>query len=336
MDDGRAYPHEVLEHYRFRAIQLQMEGKQINEIAHFFGVHRGSVSRWITMYTRDGKEALKSTKAQGPSPKLNNREIANIISNLRDDATEHGFETPLWTCKRLQLIINKETGKSLHNSNVWRWLIKWGFSNQKPEKMALQANPNEGKRWLKKEWPEIKAHAKRWQAIIYFVDEAGVSLIPVMGKTWAPKGKTPTVNVTGNRKGICVTSAVSPGGRMLFRVEKGRVDAKAHIEFLKQILRHHPNRKIVVVEDRAPPHIANDVKWFVNDNRKYFALYYLPRYSPHLNPDEEVWNYLKNNKLKAHQVQTKKEFRSFVLGNMRSIQRNESLIRSFFYGLYVT
>jgi hypothetical protein len=95
------------------------------------------------------------------------------------------------------------------------------------------------KTWLKEEWPKIKAHAKRWKAIIYFVDEAGVSLVPVMGKTWAPKGKTPVVKVTGNRGGFCVSSAVSPAGRMLFRIEKEKVRAVVHIQFLKQILRHH-------------------------------------------------------------------------------------------------
>ncbi len=123
---------------------------------------------------------------------------------------------------------------------------------------------------------------------------------------------------------------------MVFRIEKETVDADVHIQFLKQIIRHHPDRKIVVVEDRAPPHTSEKVNEFVSVDKKRFALYYLPPYSPNLNPDEEVWNHLKNKKLKAHQIQTKKEFKPFVLGKMKSIQMDRPLIRSFFYKLDVT
>lgn len=334
--DGRSYSHEVLEHYRYRAIELYKEGKQINEIAHFFGIHRGSISRWITTFKREGKVALKSTKAPGPTPKLTSKDIRKILAIVKDSAVDHGFDTPLWTCKRLQQIITQEIGKEIHVSNIWRWLRKWNLSSQKPEKRPLQADPKQGEKWLKEEWIKIKEHAKRWQAIIYFLDEAGVSLIPVMGRTWAPKGKTPIVRVTGNKGGFCVTSAISPAGRMLFRIEKEKVNALVHIQFLKQVLRHHPNRKIIVIEDRARPHIAKKVEKFVEENKKRFALYYLPPYSPDLNPDEEVWNHLKNKKLKAHQIKTKKEFKPFLLSKMRSIQRSESLVQSFFYKLDVT
>lgn len=334
--DGRTFPHEVLEHYRFQAIRLHKEGRQVNEIAHFFGIHRGSVSRWLTAYKRNGRNALKSTKAPGPVPKLTSKVIRSLLRTLKDPATDHGFDTPLWTCNRLQILITSQTGNNLHISTIARLLKRWGLSNQKPEKRALQADPREGKRWLREEWPAIKAHAKRWQAILYFLDEAGVSLIPVMGKTWAPKGKTPLVRVTGNKGGFCVTSVISPAGRMLFRMETKRVKAPVHIEFLRHILRHHHNRKVIVVEDQAPPHVAKQVKEFVEENKKRFAIYYLPPYSPHLNPDENVWNHLKNNKLKAHQVRTKKEFKPFVHGKMRSIQGNRSLVQSFFYKLDVT
>ena len=333
--DGRSLSHEVLEHYRFRAIKLHREGRKPSEIAHFFGMHRGSVSKWITIYKRNGEKGLKSRKAPGPTPKLTDKEIKRVLNILKDSATEHGFDTPLWTCKRLQQIIANETGKSLDISNIWRWLRKWGLTNQKPERRALQADPKKQKQWLREEWPKIKAHAKRWQAMLYFQDEAGVSLIPVMGKTWAPKGETPKVKTTGSKGGFCVSSAVSPAGRMVFRIEKEKVNARVHLQFLKQILKQHPNRKVIVVEDRAPAHTAKKVNDFVEENKKRFALYYLPSYSPHLNPDEQVWNHLKNNKLKAHQVRTKKEFKPLVLSKMRSIQRTKSLIISFFHNSYV-
>ena len=333
--DGREYSHDVLEAYRYRAIELYQKRKSVQEIAFFFGVHRGSVSLWIKTWKEKGKSALKSKKALGPEPKLRREDRKKIISIVRKPATEYGFETPLWTCKRLKQIIKNKLKVNIATSNVWRWLIDWGLTNQRPEKIALQKDEKEVKRWLKEEWHKIDNHRRRWQAMLYFLDESGVSLIPVLGKTWAPKGKTPKVKVTGNKGGICVTSAISPAGRMVFRLEKDTVKAEQHIEFLKQIIQHHKRRKIIIIEDNAKPHIAKEIKHFVEKHKNKIAIYYLPTYSPDLNPDERVWNHLKNHKLKAHQARSMKEFRPILLSKLRSIQKDSSLISSFFVGTYV-
>jgi transposase len=336
--DGRKLSRQALEQHRFRAIELRKKKWGVGEIAESLGLHRGSVSRWFTRYKRNGKTGLKLKKAKGMKPKLSTANVKKMISWLKHPATEFGFQTPLWTCQRLQQLIKKKFYISLSISNIWRWLQKLGFTNQRPERRALEQNKEEVERWLKEEWPKIKAHARRWQAILYFQDEAGVSLTAVLGKTWAPKGETPIVMTTGNRGSICVTSVISPVGRMLFRLEKEkeRINAEKHIEFLQQVLQHHPKRKIVMIEDQARPHIAKKVRNFVEQHKKRFALYYLPSYSPELNPDEHVWNYLKNQKLKAHSAQNMKDFKKLVLSKLRSIQMTTSLVTSFFNNTYVT
>lgn len=327
---------EVLENYRFRAIKLRKKGWSVESIADFFGLHKGSVSRWFTKYRHKGIKALKRRKAPGALPKLTLVHKRKILQWLKRPATDFGFETPLWTCKRVQQLIRKKLGISIHVSNIWEWLRKWGLTNKKPERRAIECDEKEMERWVKEEWPKIKAHARRWQAMLYFQDEAGVSLTAALGKTWSPKGKTPIVKTTGKRGGLCVTSGISPAGRMVFRIEKKRVNAEIHIEFLQQILKHHPYRKVIVVEDRAPAHTAKKVENFVEQNKKRFALYYLPPYSPKLNPDEHVWAHLKNHELKAHQAQTTKELKKLTLSKMKSIQRKPSLVKSFFYKTDIT
>lgn len=333
--DGRSYSHEVLEHYRFRAIDLYKEGRKINDIADFFGVHRGSVSLWISTYKRYGKEKLKSKKAKGPNFKFSVKEIGSLLNLLRDEATAHGFETPLWTCKRMQDIMKKNTGKKLHTTNIMRLLRRIGLSPQKPQRNAIQKDERAVKQWLEEEWPKIRAHVRRWQAMLYFQDESGISLIPVMGKTWALKGKTPIVKVTGNRGSFCVTSAISPAGKLIFRTEKGKVNAAKHIEFLEKIMKQHSQRKIIVVEDRAPAHRAKLVKKFVEQHKRRLAVYLLPSYAPELNPDEHVWEYLKAYQLKAHQAKTTEELKNLVKRKMQSIQRKKEVVNSFFIGTYV-
>ena len=119
---------------------------------------------------------------------------------------------------------------------------------------------------------------------------------------------------------------------MVFRIENHTIHGEDHIDFLKQIIKHHPHRKIIVIEDNARPHIAEEVKNFVRENKNKIAVYYLPTYSPDLNPDEKVWKYLKNVKLKAHQARNKKEFKPLVQAKMQSIQKRPKLIKSFFNG----
>lgn len=335
-NDGRKISRDVLEAYRLRAIELRKKKWSVNSIAESFGLHRGSISRWFTKHQRGGIKALKKRKAPGARSKLEDKEVEKLLSCLKQPATAFGFETPLWNCNRVRQLIKSELRTELDVSNVWRMLRSWNFTPQIPTKTALEQNPYEVKKWLMKEWPKIRAHARRWQAVLYFQDESGVSLTPVLGKTWAPKGKTPFVKVTGNRGGLCITSAITNGGHMVFRIEKEKINGSLHVEFLEQIIKHHPQRKVIVIEDRAPPHRAKIVENFVQKNKKRFALYHIPSYSPELNPDEKVWGYLKGNKLKTHLAQSTGELKKLVFSKMKSIQKQPKIIKSFFYDSYVT
>lgn len=334
-EDGRQISRKELERLRFQAIKLKKEGKKINDIAHSFGLHRCTVSSWFTKLKRFGKKSLKQKKAKGRSPKLNQNDKKQILNWLKNPATKYGFETPVWTIKRIQVLIKKNLEKSIHKSNVWEWVKKWGLTNQKPTRRSIQRDEKAVEKWKSEEWPNIIEHQRRWQAILYFQDESGISLTAVMGKTWAPKGKTPVVKTSGNRGRLCVTSAITPMGKMIFRIEKKRVNAEAHIDFLKQILRHHPNRKVIIIEDNAPCHKAKKVKMFVEKNKKKLAVYNIPPYSPELNPDEHVWAYLKEHKLKSHQAKNTAELKKLVRKKMHGIARKKSLIHSFFVGTYV-
>jgi len=328
--DGRTHSHEFLEGCRIRATELYKNGEKINDISYFLGFHRGVVSKWISLFTKEGEKALLSKKAKGPDYKLSEKEIKDIMSLLYDDATTYGFENPLWNCKMVQQIILKKTNKEIHTTNIMRLFKKLNLSPQKPERIASQRDKRAIRKWKVEEWPKIEEHRRKWQAMLYFQDESGISLTPVLGRTWAPKGKTPKVLVTGKRGGLCVTSAISPAGKLIFRIEKGKIKAVQHIEFLKQIMKQHPNRKIIVIEDSAPVHKAKKVDAFVEEYKKRLAVYRLPSYAPELNPTEHVWAYLKAHELKTHQAQNTDELKHLVKRKMQSIQMKKQLLHSFF------
>lgn len=330
--DGRNIPRDAMEYMRMQSIRLFKEGKRADEIADFFGVTIDAVYKWKRKHKEKGVEGLRSKKAKGKKPTLDESDKLQIVSFLEKSATEFGFETQLWTCKRVQQVIKNKLGKSIAISNLWNALRKWKLSPQMPEKEYAEKDKKKVDQWLNEEWPKIKAHCRRWQAMLYFQDESGISLSPVVGKTWAPVGETPKIKVTGKRGGFCISSAISPAGKMVFRIEKKRVNSRLFVDFLVQIIRHHPHRKVVVICDNARPHIAKYVKEFVMSNKNKIAIYHIPPYSPELNPDEEVWNYLKNVKLKDHQARSKEELKPLAVSKLRSIQNDKKIINSFFIG----
>lgn len=274
-------------------------------------------------------KALKQHKAPGKARILNSADLKWLEGVLKDSATDHGFSTPLWTGTYVRILFKRERHVDLDHSTVWRYLVRLGLSFQKPEKRYSQQDQKLVKIWIQKEWPKIQKWARENRAIIYFEDESGVSLAPVIGKTWAPRGKTPIVRVTGKRGGVLAMSAISPSGRMCFRLENRKVNAKVLMEFLNQISAQHPRRKVGVIMDQAPCHTAKKIK-ALNEGATRLRIFHLPPYSPELNPDEKVWRHMKHVTLKNHQAQDKKQLARLVIGALRQIQKNPKLTKNFF------
>jgi transposase len=110
---------------------------------------------------------------------------------------------------------------------------------------------------------------------------------------------------------------------------QGRVNAGLFIEFLKRLLvkAEHP---IFLIVDGHPTHKAKKVRKFVAQNSKRLRLYFLPPYSPGLNPDEQVWNDLKNNGIGRKEITGPVQMKKDVLAHLRSLQKSPDRIKSFF------
>jgi hypothetical protein len=80
--------------------------------------------------------------------------------------------------------------------------------------------------------PAIRAQARAVGATIYFADESGIRSDYHTGTTWAPRGQTPVVEVTGRRFSLNMISAVSPQGEFRFLLHEGSVTARVCREVL--------------------------------------------------------------------------------------------------------
>jgi transposase len=328
--DGRKEKRDALEAFRKRAVTLRYQkGYSVSQISEIFGIHYNSVSRWFVNYRKGGIRALQKRKAPGAELKIDPEQMNWLYEALSIDATHYGFPTPLWTCDSVRKLITKELNIKIDRVTTWRYLIRMGLSDQKPETRYSQQDEELVRQWITKEWPNIQKWAKKKRAILYFEDESGVSLIPAVGKTWAPKGKTPVIRITGSRGGVLAMSAISPAGRMCFCIEKRKINADVLIEFLSKIKETHKRRTIGIIMDQAPCHKAKKVREFAEKSKR-MKIFYIPPYSPELNPDEKVWRHLKHVSLKNHQAKDKRSLTRLVRKALKSIQNDPELTSHFF------
>ena len=110
---------------------------------------------------------------------------------------------------------------------------------------------------------------------MYFQDESGVRSDFHSGKTWAPKGETPIVRVTGQRFSLDMISAISPRGALRFMVVKGGVGARVFIGFLKRFM-HGQRRPVYLIVGGHPSHRAKAVKEYVDSLVGRLKLLFLP------------------------------------------------------------
>jgi len=125
-------------------------------------------------------------------------------------------------------------------------------------------------------------------------------------------------------------SALSPRGRLVFQLHQKRIASPEVIAFLGQLLKHHPRRHVVVVMDQAPPHTSKKTMAYITSQRRLYV-FYLPKYSPDWNPDEKVWNHLKNHELKAHRAKNKQELYDLTQRKLESMSQNKDLLQGLYF-----
>lgn len=328
--DGRKIDHAKLEEIRFEAVRRVQDGESPTAVARAMGLYRNRIFIWLAHYRAGGWDALRSRKIPGRPHRLTAKQIRWVYNAVTlKNPMQLKLKFALWTRGLIRTAIEKRFGVELSLASIGRLLAQLGLTCQKPLFRAYQQNPSLVEKWLKEEYPRIRAQAKKERAEIFFQDESGVRSDFHSGTTWAPRGKTPVVRVTGQRFGLNLISAVSPRGTLRFMIVRGTVAAGTFIQFLKRML-HDRRRPVFLVVDGHPSHRAKKVRSFVESLAGRLKLFFLPPYSPELNPDELVWNDVKNNGVGKALVRTPSDLTRAVVGRLRHLQQFPLLVRSFF------
>jgi transposase len=225
---------------------------------------------------------------------------------------QYRFEFALWTREIVRMLLAEEFQLTLSLSSVGRLLKQLGLSCQRPLYRAIEQDPERVRQWREEEYPGIRRQAQQQRAEIYFGDEAGVRSDCHAGTTWGAKGQTPVVVSTGQRNSVNMISAVSARGHLRFMLTKGRVNGPVFVEFLKRMM-HNAQRPIFLILDGGSFHHSRPVRDYVESLGGKLQLFFLPPYSPELNPDEQVWNYVKHHGVAKAVLHSRDDLKKFVL-----------------------
>jgi hypothetical protein len=328
--DGRKLSHKTLEELRIRTVQQVEAGAHPDDLAKSLGLNRSTIYKWLQRKAIGGDEALKAKDISGRPATLNATHLKWLCKTLTNK-TPLQLQLPfaLWTRDQIIGAVKRKFAIKLSKSSTSRVLHKLGFTFQKPAVRFKQQDPVIVNKWLTDDFPSIKEEAEKAGAEIFFGDEAGVASTYNLGKTIGKKGVTPVINRTTKRFRVNMLSAVSARGHCRFMVTEQTVTAGVFITFLKRLL-VGATKPIFLILDNHPIHKSKTVQKFVEINKDKLKLFFLPPYSPELNPDELVWNDVKNNGLSRHLVDNLKQLKSIVYARLFQLQKKTSKVVSFF------
>ena len=334
--DAGALTGDALENLRRMAVQAVGNGQKQVEVAKIFGITRQAVGCWVKAFREQGEQAFKAKpKGRPKGGKMKPWQAAQIAKAVVDHHPEQ-LKLPfyLWTREAVSRLIEHRFDLKLSVWSVGRYLKRWGFTPQKPARRAWEQNPEEVQQWLETDYPTIRQRAKLEQAQIFWDDEMGLRSDHATGRSYGLRGQTPLIPGPGKRFGCNMVSAITNRGRLQFMVFKERFTTAVFLEFLQRLVRQNPG-KVFLIIDRHPVHRARKVKTWVEENAHKIEIFFMPGYSPELNPDELLNQDVKSNavgrKRAAEQKQLVKNVRSFL----RSHQRRPQVVEKYFHGKHV-
>lgn len=329
-NDGRKLDHKTLEEIRKRAVERVQAGESPEVVVRTLGFHRSCIYDWLARYRAGGWDGLKAKPLAGRPKKITGTQIRRLYQAIVGKTPlQHRFEFALWTLRLVQWLIYEDLGLKLSRASVARLLKQMGLSCQRPLFRAMEQNAERVEKWKREQYPQIQKLAKESGAEIWFEDESGVRSDYHGGTTWAPKGQTPVVRATGVRYRYNMISAVTARGELRFMLTKKRVTAPIFVVFLQRLMKGM-KRPVFLIVDSHPVHRSVKVQKYVASTKGRLQLFFLPPYSPELNPDEQVWAEVKAKGIGRRIITSSSQMFRTLLGLLRSLQRTPRKIRAFF------
>jgi transposase len=338
-EDTRSLPLGQLHERRKQVVRLHRKGYKVMQIVDLSGLSYPTVRATIDRYEAGGMAAIKP-KARGKKPgagRLLTEEQEEAIQRLICDKRPEQLkmEFALWNRAAVMQLIEREYGIKLSVRGVGKYLSRWGFTPQKPIRKAYEQRPEAVQAWLNEAYPEIEKKARAEGGEIHWGDETALVNTDVRGRCYAPAGKTPvTYSVGGTRQKLSMIATVTNRGKTCWMIIDEAFNSDRLIEFLEALIKD-ANKKVFLILDNLRVHHSKPVKAWAAERQDKIELFYLPSYSPELNPEERLNADLKHAIGTKVPVRTKAKLKLAATEHMQKLEQTPERVQKFFHDPHV-
>jgi len=332
IDARKLTPRELSEKRKI-VVKLREKGMSNREVAKIVGISEQTTSTYYSRYKKEGKSFFKVRAAgrpKGSNKKLTSEQEKKIIAMLVEkNPKELKFKFALWTRESVKALIDREFEMDMPISTVGYYLARWQFTSKKPIKRAYERSDAKAKAWIEEEYPKIRKKAKTQDAVIWWADETSCVSLPNTLKGYAKIGEKPILEHPAKKFRINMISAITHTGKSMFALYDEAINTDRFIDFLEKVI-ESSEKKVYMILDNLRVHHAKIVKAWVEEHQDQIALFYLPAYSPDLNPDEYLNQDYKRSANKEQIPTNKKELERNTRNYMESLQKNPEKVANFF------
>jgi transposase len=328
--DARKLSTEEQHLLRRIAVQRVFDGESAAEVTRSFGLGARTIFTWLKIARQKGLDALAPKARSGRNRKLSpieEQEVKRWI--IGNDPRQFGFDFGLWTRQIVSNLIHDKFGVKMGLSSVGELLHRLDLTPQKPLRRAYERDEKAVQKWVDNVYPKVKQYAKSKGAEIFWLDEASIRSDDPLQRTWGEKGKTPIVKTSGQRQAINAISALSNKGGFWYHVFDGKFNAAKCIECFQHFLKGRKT-PIILIVDGHPVHKSKSVTDYIQSLEGKMEIVFLPPYAPDLNPDELVWNQMRNIGTSKKPLKKGESLKNRAILDLESIKRDKKIIKSFF------
>jgi len=331
--DARKHNQQTQYELRKQLVRLRKQGMTIKAAAEIVGISANHGSTIWQKYQRGGIQAIKpGTRGRQPGTKRTlSLDQENTLQKLLVDKNPRQLKLPfaLWTRDAVRMAIENRYGVEVPLRTISDYLRRWGFTAQKPTKLAYEQDPKRLKLWLESEYLEIKKQAKKEKADIHWGDETGINSDGYNVKGFAPKGKTPVVRLTTKRNKINMISSITNQGKVRFMLYRETMTAKVLIKFMARLTKDS-QRKVFLILDNLRVHHSKVVQKWLEANKEKIRVFFLPPYSPEVNPDEYLNGDLKQRIRSGIPAKTEQDLAKKTRSFMKMLQWRPKHVMNYF------
>lgn len=331
--DARKHDQKTQYEIRKQIVRLRKEGVSNQVVSQGLGVTQQHASTIWQLYKKHGAESINPKKrGRGVGEKRTlSPEQEKEVKRLLVDKMPEQLKLPfaLWTRNAVRLLIKHRFKFDMPIRTVGEYLKRWGFTPQKPVKRAYEQRPKAVQQWLKTEYPKIKARAKEERADIHWGDETGVQTGENRQRGYSPKGVAPVAQICVKKNRINMLSAITNGGKVRFMLYRKAMNGKLLIKFMKRLIKDS-GKKVFLILDNLPVHHGRGVKRWLGENKELIEVFYLPSYSPELNPDEYLNSNLKGMVHSGSPLRSENDLAKKTRSFMKTLQRRPEHVRNYF------